>query len=75
MMDNPRKAVMRRLNFFLNPYSETLTYSKYRSNHQEVFAPVFTPVSEFRVCNFIKTETLEQVFSCEFCESFKNTFF
>ena len=26
-------------------------------------------------CNFIKNETLVQVFSCEFCESFKNTFF
>ena len=25
-------------------------------------------------CNFIKTETLVQVFSCEFCEIFKNTF-
>ena len=27
------------------------------------------------VCNFIKKETLVQVFSCEFCEIFKNTFF
>ena len=26
-------------------------------------------------CNFIKKETLEQGFSCEFCEIFKNTFF
>ena len=26
-------------------------------------------------CNFIKEETLTQVFSCEFCEIFKNTFF
>ena len=26
-------------------------------------------------CNFIKRETLAQVFSCEFCESSKNTFF
>ena len=25
-------------------------------------------------CNFIKKETVAQVFSCEFCESFKNTF-
>ena len=25
--------------------------------------------------NFIKKETLAQVFSCEFCEIFKNTFF
>ena len=27
------------------------------------------------VCNFIEKETLAQVFSCGFCESFKNTFF
>ena len=26
-------------------------------------------------CNLIKKETLAQVFSCEFCEIFKNTFF
>ena len=25
-------------------------------------------------CNFIKKETLAQVFSCEFCEIYKNTF-
>ena len=24
-------------------------------------------------CNFIKKETLAQVFSCDFCENFKNT--
>ena len=28
-----------------------------------------------QACNFIKNETLEQVFSCEFCEISKNTFF
>ena len=27
------------------------------------------------VCNYIKKETLAQVFFCEFCEIFKNTFF
>ena len=27
-----------------------------------------------KACNFIKKETLAQVFSCEFCEIFKNTF-
>ena len=26
-------------------------------------------------CTFIKKETLTQVFSCEFCKIFKNTFF
>ena len=28
-----------------------------------------------QACNFIKKEGLAQVFSCEFCEIFKNTFF
>ena len=28
-----------------------------------------------KACNFIKKETLEQMFSCEFCEISKNTFF
>ena len=32
-------------------------------------------VKTLEVCNIIKTETLGQVFSCEFCEIFKNTFF
>ena len=27
------------------------------------------------VCNFIKKNNLTQLFSCEFCEVFKNTFF
>ena len=27
------------------------------------------------VCNFITKDTLAQVFSCEFCEIFKNIFF
>ena len=39
------------------------------------------PVSLFQyscrpqACYFIKKETVEQVFSCEFCEISKNTFF
>ena len=30
--------------------------------------------NKIEVCNFIKTENLAQVFSCEFSEIFKNTF-
>ena len=30
---------------------------------------------QVEVCNFIKKETLEQVFPCEFCKISKNTFF
>ena len=29
---------------------------------------------EPKACNFIKKETLKQVFSCEFCKISKNTF-
>ena len=28
-----------------------------------------------QICTFIEKETLAQVFSCKFCETFKNTFF
>ena len=31
--------------------------------------------NRLQTCNFIKKETLAQVFSCEFCEIPKNTFF
>ena len=30
---------------------------------------------KLQACNFIKKETLTQLFSCEFCEIYKNTFF
>ena len=30
---------------------------------------------QVKACNFIKKETLAQVFSCEFCEISKNTLF
>ena len=33
------------------------------------------PMLQSAACNFIKKETLTQVFSCEFCEISKNTFF
>ena len=30
--------------------------------------------SKTEACNFIKKEALAQIFLCEFCEIFKNTF-
>ena len=33
------------------------------------------PCCRPEACNFVKTETLVQMFSCEFCEISKNTFF
>ena len=49
-----------------------------RSSRPEVFRKTgvlrnFAEISE--ACNFIKKETLAQVFSCEFCEISKNSFF
>ena len=41
---------------------------------QEVFCKKGV-LENFETCNFIKKETLAQVFYCEFCEIFKNTFF
>ena len=32
-------------------------------------------IAPLSTCNFIKKETLAQVFPCEFCEISKNTFF
>ena len=32
-------------------------------------------VAGLQACSFIKKESVAQVFSCEFCEIFKNTFF
>ena len=36
---------------------------------------VFNKVAGLRSATLLKKETLAQVFSCEFCEIFKNTFF
>ena len=54
----------------------------YRSSHwrcsvKKVFLKILQNSQENTgdTCNFIKKETLAQVFSCEFCEIFKNTLF
>ena len=63
----------------------------YRSSHQtcslkKVFIKNFTKIigntcvsvsflMKPEACNFIKKETPTKIFSCQFCESFKNTFF
>ena len=38
-------------------------------------SPFFNKVEDLQACNFIKKETVAQVFSCEFCEISKNTFY
>ena len=35
----------------------------------------FNKVASLQACNFIKNETPTQVFSCEYFEIFKNTYF
>ena len=47
-------------------------FAKFTEKHQ--CQSVFFNKVAGRPCNFIKKETQAQVFSCEFCEIFKNTF-
>ena len=56
----------------------------FRSSHPDVFCKkyVLRNFTKFtgkyrkpETCNFIKKETLAQVFSCEFCKISKNTFY
>ena len=47
-------------------------HKKIRSSHDMFYRKRF---SQPEACNFIKKGTLTQVFSCEFCEISKNTFF
>ena len=42
---------------------------------KKVFLEISQNSQERPACNFIKKGTLAQVFSCEFCEISKNTFF
>ena len=44
-------------------------------NSQENFCASVSFLIKLQACNFIKKETLAQVFSCEFYEISKNTFF
>ena len=69
--------------FITKPQSQSMTeaatrgvlrnFAKFTGKHlcQSLF---FNKVAG-AACNFIKKETLTQVFSCEFCEISKNTFF
>ena len=75
-------------NLFINEdfSKETMELRKqFRSSRPEVFLKISQNSQEntcarvsflikLQACNFIKKETLAQVFSCEFQEIFKNTF-
>ena len=57
-------------------YNKSCSY-KFRKIHRKTPVPESLSQSSCRpqVCSFIKKETLTPVFSCEFCEIYKNTFF
>ena len=40
-----------------------------------MYQSLFLLKLQAEACHFIKKETVAQMFSCEFCEIFKNTFF
>ena len=44
-----------------------------RNSHKNTCARVSFLIKLPNTCNFIKKDTLAQVFSCKFCERFKNT--
>ena len=50
---------------------------KFCGIHRKTNVPesLFYKVAGLRPANLLKKETLVQVFSCEFCEIFQNTFF
>ena len=48
-------------------------FAKFTGKH--LCQSLFFNKADSEACNFIKKETLTQVFSCEFCVSSKNTFF
>ena len=56
------RATLLQQHFYFDPLASTV--------HQEAVAQTCSVA-----CNFIEKETLAQVFSCEFCEISKNTFF
>ena len=48
-------------------------WQKFTGNH--LCQSLFLIKLQADACNFIKNKTLAQVFSCEFCQIFKNTYF
>ena len=70
------------VSYFLNHLTQTALFSVFseansqRCSVKNVFLKISQNLQENtwpRTCNFIKKETLAQVFSCEFCEISKNT--
>ena len=58
-------------------FCKNLCSCKFLKNYRKTSVPetLFKKRLWLQACNFIKKETLVQVFSCEFCEISKNTFY
>ena len=57
-------------------FNEAMNILIFRSSHRRCFVRKGVLKGlRTEACNFIKKETLAQVFSCEFCEISTNTFF
>ena len=61
-----------RAEVFCTKLSFKISQNPYKNTHVGVS---FLIKIEPKACNVIKKETLAKVFFCEFCESFKNSFF
>ena len=60
------------------PLLQVLDYYSEAGTDGVLWKSVFLKISQNsqpKACNFIKKGSLTQVFSCQFCEIFKNTFF
>ena len=75
------REVCQNFNFFFQ-YTEAVVwrcsvkkiFTKFTGKHL-CQGPFFNKVADLEAYDIIKKETLAQVFSCEFCEIFKNTYF
>ena len=58
-------------------YSVSVSATYLKAHYFIIFRhlEVFFKRSVLKACNFVEKETLAQVFSCDFCEIFKNTYF
>ena len=65
------------LNYDETPISQhsTMTFVSYQQTYQNSDTATGGALLKPKVFNFVKKETLAEVFSCEFDEIFKNTFF
>ena len=52
-------------------HEKEIIYQKYET----LLKSLFNKVTGLKSCNFIKERLLTQLFSCEYCEIFKNNFF